>query len=71
MNLIRNISKHLSCSEIIVKECDGIHAILTCMKDLDVMVREVALQAISSIAGQDPSISQLIIKSGTYLFILI
>ncbi|CAH1733320.1 unnamed protein product [Aphis gossypii] len=64
MNLIRNISKHLSCSEIIVKECDGIHAILTCMKDLDVMVREVALQAISSIAGQDPSISQLIIKSG-------
>ncbi|KAF0753290.1 sperm-associated antigen 6-like [Aphis craccivora] len=64
MNLIRNISKHLSCSEMIVKECDGIHAILTCMKDLDVMVREVALQAISSIAGQDPSISQLIIKSG-------
>lgn len=68
MNLIRNISKHLSCSEMIVKECDGIHAILTCMKDLDVMVREVALQAISSIAGQDPSISQLIIKSGTYLY---
>ncbi|XP_022166817.1 sperm-associated antigen 6-like [Myzus persicae] len=65
MNLIRNLSKHLSsCSEMIVSGCDGIHAILTCMKDLDVLVREVALQAISSIAGQDPSISLLIISSG-------
>jgi len=68
MNLIRNLSKHLSCSEMIVSECDGIHAILTCMNDLDVLVRGVALQAISSIAGQDPSISLLIISSGRYLY---
>ncbi|XP_008185595.1 sperm-associated antigen 6-like isoform X3 [Acyrthosiphon pisum] len=65
MKLIRNLSKHLSsCSEMILSGCDGIHAILTCMKDSDVLVREVALQAISSIAGQDPSISVLIISSG-------
>ncbi|KAL5238775.1 hypothetical protein ACI65C_006185 [Semiaphis heraclei] len=65
MNLIRNLSKHFSsCSEMIVAGCDGIHAILTCMKDLDVSVREVALQAISSIAGQDPSISLHIVSSG-------
>ncbi|XP_060845328.1 sperm-associated antigen 6-like [Rhopalosiphum padi] len=64
MNLIRNLSKHLSCSKMIISDCDGIHAILTCMKDLDVTVREVTLQAISYIAGQDPSTAQLIIKSG-------
>jgi len=52
---------------MIVSGCDGIHAILTCMKDLDVLIREVALQAISSIAGQDPNISLLIINSGKYL----
>lgn len=70
MKLIRNLNKHLSsCSEIIVNQCDGIHAILTCMKDLDELVREVALQAISSIAGQDFSISQLIISSGTIILI--
>lgn len=69
MNLIRNLSKHLSsCSEMIVAGYDGIHAILTCMKDLDESVREVALQAISSIAGQDLSISLSIISSGRYLY---
>jgi hypothetical protein len=54
---------------MIVSDCDGIHAILTCMKDLDVTVREVTLQAISYIAGQDPSTAQLIIKSGRYIYI--
>jgi len=52
---------------MILSGCDGIHAILTCMRDSDVLVREVALQAISSIAGQDPSISVLIISSGKNL----
>jgi len=52
---------------MILSGCDGIHAILTCMKDSDILVREVALQAISSIAGQDPSISVLIISSGKNL----
>jgi len=53
---------------MIVAGYDGIHAILTCMKDLDESVREVALQAISSIAGQDLSISLSIISSGRYLY---
>ncbi|CAI6359268.1 unnamed protein product [Macrosiphum euphorbiae] len=71
MKLIRNLSKHLSsCSEMILSGCDGIHAILICMKDSDILVREVALQAISSIAGQDPSISVLIISSGILLQIV-
>jgi len=52
---------------MIVAGCDGIHAILKCMEDLDVSVREVALQAISSIAGQDPRISLHIVSSGRYL----
>jgi len=54
---------------MMVNECDGIHAILTCMNDLDVLVREVALQAISSVAGQDVNITQLIMSSGTCILI--
>lgn len=65
MNLVKNLSKHPSVSvEILVKDCGGIDAILTCIKDFDPMVRESALQAISSIARQDANISKFIATSG-------
>lgn len=65
MNLVRNFSKHSSSnSEIIVKECGGLDAILTCMKDFDITVREAALQAISSIIRQDANIAQFVVNSG-------
>lgn len=68
MNLVRNLSKHTSVSlEIIVKECRGLDAILSCIKDFDPMVRESALQAIGSIARQDARISQFIATSGIHL----
>lgn len=65
MNLIKNFSKYsLSNVEIVVKECGGLNAILTCMKDFDIIVRESALQAISSIIRQDANIAQHIVNSG-------
>jgi len=71
MNLVRNLSKHTSVSlEIIVKECGGLDAILSCIKDFDPMVRESALQAIGSIARQDASISQFVATSGINLKML-
>lgn len=65
MNLIKNFSKYSSSNaEIVVKECGGLNAILTCMKDFDITVRESALQAISSIIRQDANIAQHIVNSG-------
>lgn len=66
MNLIKNLCKYSSASsEIVIKECEGIDAILTCMKDFDTLVREAAMQAITSIARQDANISQLFVSSGS------
>lgn len=65
MNLIKNLCKYSSASsEIVIKECEGIDAILTCMKDFDVLVREAAMQVIISIARQDINILQLFATSG-------
>lgn len=65
MNLIKNLCKYSSVSsEIVIKECEGIDAILTGMNDFDVLVREAAMQVITSIARQDVNVLQLIATSG-------
>lgn len=65
MNLVRNLSKHSPTnSEITIKECGGMEAILICLKDFDLFVREAALQTISTIARQDASLSLFIVNSG-------
>jgi hypothetical protein len=67
MHLIKSLSKYSAInSKIVLKECGGINALLTCMKDFDVYVREGAMQAITSIARHDASLSQFLIDSGTY-----
>jgi len=71
MHFIKNLSKYSpSYTEIIVKECGGLDAILMCIKDLDVNVRESALQAINSIARQDATITHYIVNSGKPRFIV-
>lgn len=68
MNLLKNFSKHSSSNtEIVIKECGGLDAILTCMKDFDIAVRESALQAISSIIRQDANIAPHIVNSGNII----
>ncbi|XP_027841252.1 sperm-associated antigen 6-like [Aphis gossypii] len=65
MNLVKNLCKYSSEStEIVVKECGGIDAILICMKDFDSFVREAAMQAITCITRLDVKISQLIVNYG-------
>lgn len=67
MNLVKNLCKYSSEStEIVVKECGGIDAILICMKDFDSFVREAAMQAITCITRLDVKISQLIVNYGIY-----
>lgn len=69
MNLIKNLTKHSSeFAEIGITECGGIDAILLCMKDFDILVRETTLQAIISVARQDAKLSQLIVDSGIYIY---
>lgn len=66
MLLARNLCKHSTAIiEIAIKDCEGMDAVLKCINDFDVMVRESALQAIGSIARQDASLSQFIVTSGT------
>lgn len=65
MNLIKNLCKYSSASsEIIIKECKGIDAVLTCMKDLDALVIEGAMRVITYIARQDMKLLQLFVSSG-------
>lgn len=67
MILVRNLCKHSSTnSEIVIKECGGMESILICLRDFDIFVREAALQAISTIARQDASLSVYIVNSGDY-----
>lgn len=66
MHLIKSLCKYSAINTtIVVKECGGIHALLTCTQDVDAHVREGALQAITSIARQDARLSQFLIDSGT------
>lgn len=68
MNLIKNLSKHSTVNaDIVVNDCGGIDAVLTCMKDFDAFVRETALQAIASIARRGAHLAQIIVNSGIYL----
>lgn len=68
MHLIKSLSKYsATSSKTVIKDCGGIDALLMCIKDFDVYVREGALQAITSIARQDASLSQFLISSGTNL----
>ncbi|XP_029341517.1 sperm-associated antigen 6-like [Acyrthosiphon pisum] len=65
MNLVKNLSKYSSAiTEIVIKECGGIDAIFTCMKEFDSFVREAALQAITCITRMDVKLSQLIVDYG-------
>lgn len=65
MSLVKNLSKYSTASaEIVVKDCGGIDAVLTCMKDFDACVRESALQAIGSISRQEAHLAQIIVNSG-------
>jgi len=67
MNLVKNLSKYSSAStEIVIKECGGIDAILLCLKDFDSFVREAAMQAIACITRLDLKLSQLIVNYGIY-----
>lgn len=67
MNLVTNMNKYSSVkSEMLIKECGGMNAILKCVNDSDVLVRESALQAIGSIARQDANLSQFIVTCGNY-----
>jgi len=67
MNLVKNLSKYSSASsEIVIRECGGIDAILICMKDFDSFVREAAMQAIICITRLDVKLSQLIVDYGIY-----
>lgn len=71
MSLIKNLCKYSSVSsEIVIKECEGIDAILTCMKDFDTSVREAAMQVITSIARQDVNILQHFATSGIKNYLL-
>lgn len=68
MHLARNLSKHsTTITEMTIKECGGMDAILKCINDFDVMVRESALQAIGSVVRQDASLSHFIVTSGTII----
>ncbi|XP_025191306.1 sperm-associated antigen 6-like [Melanaphis sacchari] len=65
MNLVKNLCKYSSEStEIVIKECGGIDAILICMKDFDSFVKEAAMQAITCITRLDVKLSQLIVNYG-------
>lgn len=61
MSLIKNLGKHSSTSSNLR---EGIHAILTCIKESDVHIKEVALQAIISFLRQDSNLSQIVVNSG-------
>lgn len=66
MNLIKNICKYSQAnSKVVIKECEGIGAVLTCLKDFDALVIEGAMQVITYIACQDMDLFQLFIDSGT------
>jgi len=65
MNLIRNLSKYTpASSEIVVIECKGIFAILACLKDVDPLVSEVALQTVNSVVRDNANFSPLMVDSG-------
>jgi len=67
MNLVKNLSKYSpAITEIVIKECGGIDAIFTCMKEFDSFVREAAMQAITCITRLDVKLSQLIVDYGIY-----
>lgn len=67
MNLVTHMNKYSSVnSEILMKDCGGMNAILKCVNDSDVSVKESALQVIGSIARRDPNLSQLIVSCGNY-----
>lgn len=68
MHLIINLSKHSSdISEAVLKTHGGIFAILTCVMDVDLCVKEIAFRAINSIACHNANILQLIVNSGKYI----
>lgn len=68
MHLIVNLSKHSSeMSETVVKKHGGIFAILTCLMDVDLLVKEVAFRTINSIACHNTNFSQLIVNSSKYM----
>lgn len=65
MNLIKNLCKYSQVSlEIVIKEFEGIDAVLTCLKDFDTLVIEGAMQVIAYIARQDINLLQLFVTSG-------
>lgn len=61
MNLIKNLSKHASTS---FELNEGIYAILTCIKESDVFIKEVALQAIISFIRQDSNLPRIVANYG-------
>lgn len=68
MHLIINLSKHSSeMSEAVVKKHGGICAILTCLMDVNLFVREVTFRTISTIACHNANFSQVIVNSSKYM----
>lgn len=71
MHFVKNVCKYSPAyTESVIKECGGIDAIFICLKDLDVNVRESALQTISAIARQDSTILLHIVTDGKPEFII-
>ncbi|XP_050439083.1 sperm-associated antigen 6-like [Adelges cooleyi] len=65
MDLIRNVCRYSAdTAQTITMSLGGLDVILVCMDDPDVLVREVALQTIASVARHGPDLSKVLIDAG-------
>ncbi|XP_050528700.1 sperm-associated antigen 6-like [Daktulosphaira vitifoliae] len=72
MDFIKNICKHSSSIAIpVITKYGGVSAIMICMDDFDLLVRESALQAISSVARHGPEPVVMLVNAGVLSHITI